>query len=74
MRAKQNYNLKIVIMKKIFLTLSVASLVAFTSCKKNVEAKINQENVTKAAERDAQSSDFPTLSFDKTEFPQPNNL
>ncbi|MDC1259106.1 DUF1573 domain-containing protein [Flavobacteriaceae bacterium] len=53
-------------MKKLILTLTVASLVVFTSCKKNVEEKINQENVTKAAERDAQTSDFPTLSFDKT--------
>lgn len=67
MGTEQNYNLKIVIMKKIFLTLFAACLVVFTSCKKNVEAKINQENVNKAAERDAQSSDFPTLSFDKTE-------
>ena len=54
-------------MKNLILTLSVVSLVAFTSCKKNVAEKINQENVTKAAERDAQSIVFPTLSFDKQE-------
>ena len=55
-------------MKKLILTLSVASLVVFTSCKEKVEEKINQENVTKAATRDAQSIVFPTLSFDKTEY------
>ena len=54
-------------MKKLILTLTVASLVVFTSCKENAAEKINQENVTKAAERDAQSIVFPTISFDKTE-------
>jgi len=54
-------------MKNLILTLTVASLVVFSSCKENVEGKINQENVTKAAARDAQSIVFPTLSFDKTE-------
>jgi hypothetical protein len=53
-------------MKKLILTLAVASFV-FTSCKENAAEKINQENVTKAAERDAQAIVFPTISFDKTE-------
>ena len=39
-------------MKKLILTLAVASFV-FTSCKENAAEKINQENVTKAAEREA---------------------
>ena len=54
-------------MKKLFLTLTVASLVVFTSCKENAAEKINQENVSKAAERDSQSIVFPNISFDKTE-------
>ena len=31
-------------MKKLFLTLTIASLVVFTSCKENAAEKINQEN------------------------------
>ena len=54
-------------MKKLFLTLTIASLVVFTSCKENAAEKINQENVTKAAERDSQAIVFPSISFDKTE-------
>ena len=54
-------------MKKLILSLTVASLVIFTSCKENAAEKIDQENVTKAAERDAQAIVFPTITFDKTE-------
>ena len=54
-------------MKKLFLTLTIASLVAFTSCKENAAEKINQENVDKATERDSQAIVFPSISFDKTE-------
>ena len=54
-------------MKKLFLTLTIASLVVFTSCKENATEKINQENVTKAAERDSKAIVFPSISFDKTE-------
>ena len=54
-------------MKNLFLTLSVIGLVFFTSCKENATKKINTENVTKAAERDAQAIVFPSISFDKTE-------
>ena len=32
-------------MKKLILTLTVASFVVFTSCKENAAEKINQENV-----------------------------
>ena len=53
-------------MKKLFLTLTVTTLL-FTSCKENAAEKINQDNVTKAAERDAQAIVFPTITFDKTE-------
>ena len=54
-------------MRNVFLTLTIASLVIFTSCKENAAEKINQENVTKAAERDSQAIVFPSVSFDKTE-------
>jgi hypothetical protein len=53
-------------MKKLFLLLSTIALVSFTSCKEKASEKINQENVEKAAERDAQAVVFPSLSFDKT--------
>ena len=54
-------------MKKLFLTLTIATLTVFSSCKENATEKINQENVTKAAERDSQAIVFPSISFDKTE-------
>lgn len=55
-------------MKKVILGLSALCMVAFTSCKEeSAVAKVNTENVTKAAERDAVVGDFPVISFDKTE-------
>ena len=53
-------------MKKLFLLLSTITLVSFTSCKEKASEKINQENVEKAAERDAQAIVFPSVTFDKT--------
>lgn len=53
-------------MKKLFLLLSTITLVSFTSCKEKASEKINQDNVEKAAERDAQAIVFPSLTFDKT--------
>ena len=52
-------------MKKLFLLFTSVALVSFTSCKENVTDKINQENVTKAAERDAQTIVYPSVAFDK---------
>lgn len=54
-------------MKKIFLGLSALCMVAFTSCKEDAASKVKAENVTQAAERDAVSGDFPSITFDKTE-------
>lgn len=55
-------------MKKVILGLSALCMVAFTSCKEeSAVAKVNTENVTKAAERDAVVGDFPVITFDKTE-------
>jgi uncharacterized membrane protein len=54
-------------MKKVILGLSALCMVAFTSCKENASSKVKAENVTQAAERDAVSGDFPSITFDKTE-------
>lgn len=54
-------------MKKIILGLSTLCFVAFTSCKENAAKKIEESNVTAAAERDATASKFPVIEFDKKE-------
>ncbi|MDX1272444.1 DUF1573 domain-containing protein [Bizionia paragorgiae] len=54
-------------MKKVVLALSAMCLIAFTSCKEDATKKIDENNVTAAAERDAQSSKYPVLTFDKSE-------
>jgi hypothetical protein len=41
-------------------------MLPLNSCKENATEKINQDNVEKAAERDAQTIVFPTINFDKT--------
>ncbi|WP_142785617.1 DUF1573 domain-containing protein [Changchengzhania lutea] len=52
-------------MKKLILALSALCLVAFTSCKEDASKKIDENNVAEAAERDASSSEFPIITFDK---------
>ncbi|MCX7547529.1 DUF1573 domain-containing protein [Xanthomarina sp. F1114] len=54
-------------MKKVLLGLSALCLIAFSSCKEDASKKINEENVAVAAERDANSSKFPVITFDKKE-------
>jgi hypothetical protein len=54
-------------MKKVLLGLSAFCLIAFTSCKEDASTKIDDTNVAEAAERDAKSTDFPVLTFDKSE-------
>lgn len=54
-------------MKKIILGLSTLCIVAFTSCKENAAKKIEESNVVAAAARDANSSKFPVIEFDKKE-------
>jgi len=54
-------------MKKVLVMLSAVCMVAFTSCKEDAAAKINSDNVAAAAERDAQASKYPVISFDKME-------
>ena len=54
-------------MKKVILGLSTLCLIAFTSCKENATKKIDDSNLAAAAKRDAVSSKFPKLEFDKKE-------
>lgn len=54
-------------MKKVILGLSALCMIAFTSCKEDATQKIDEKNVAEAAERDANSSKFPVLTFDKKE-------
>jgi len=56
------------IMKKLLLGLSALCLIAFTSCKEDATKKIKAQNVAEAAERDANSTKFPVLAFDKSEY------
>ncbi|MCM4168741.1 hypothetical protein KCTC52924_02433 [Arenibacter antarcticus] len=54
-------------MKRLFFTLSFASVLVFTSCKENASSKINVANVEVAAERDAAAKKVPVMEFDKVE-------
>ncbi|SFN72795.1 Protein of unknown function [Bizionia echini] len=54
-------------MKKVILGLSAICLIAFTSCKEDATKKIDENNVAEAADRDAQATNFPVLTFEKTE-------
>jgi len=53
--------------RKGFILLGAMSLVLFTSCKDDASKKVKSENVAQAAERDAQSKNFATMAFEKTE-------
>ena len=55
-------------MKKLILGFSTLCLIAFTSCKEDAAKKVNETNVAEAAVRDAESSKFPVLSFETSEF------
>ncbi len=55
-------------MKKSILLLAAVSLFAFSSCKDNAAAKVNEENVAAAADRDAQSGKFPKITFEEEQF------
>jgi hypothetical protein len=55
-------------MKKSIFILAAVALVAFTSCKENAADKVSEENVAAAAERDAESTKSPVMTFAETEF------
>jgi len=54
-------------MKKVLLGLGAFCLIAFTSCKEDASTKIDEKNVAEAAVRDASSTKFPVITFDKNE-------
>ncbi|WP_037349020.1 DUF1573 domain-containing protein [Sediminibacter sp. Hel_I_10] len=54
-------------MKKVVLGLSALCMLALTSCKEDATSKIDSDNVTAAAERDASSSEYPMISFEEKE-------
>jgi len=54
-------------MKKAIIVLSLASVVAFVSCKDKASNKINAANVEVAAERDVASKKLPVMTFEKSE-------
>lgn len=49
------------------LVVSALCFATFSSCKDNAVKKIEENNMTQAAVRDASASNFPVLQFDKTE-------
>ncbi|HLV92781.1 MAG TPA: DUF1573 domain-containing protein [Aequorivita sp.] len=53
-------------MKKSIFIVALMSVFAFTSCKDNAADKVNEDNVAKAAERDAASSKFPVITFEES--------
>ncbi|GAA3784540.1 DUF1573 domain-containing protein [Corallibacter vietnamensis] len=54
-------------MKKVILGLTALCMIALTSCKEDASKKIDDKNVAEAAQRDANASKFPVLSFEKSE-------
>ena len=54
-------------MKRILLTFSAFCLIAVMSCKEDPAKKVSETNVAAAAKRDAQSSKYPVIVFDKKE-------
>jgi len=55
-------------MRKLILGVAVMSALAFTSCKDSASDKVNEDNVTAAADRDAQQGTFPKIEFEESEF------
>jgi uncharacterized cupredoxin-like copper-binding protein len=55
-------------MKKGILMIAAIGAMVFTSCKDDASSKVKAENVETAAERDAQSTDYPVMTFEEEEF------
>jgi len=55
-------------MKNSILIIAILSVFAFTSCKDNAADKVNEENVTAAANRDATAGELPIMTFAESEF------
>ncbi|MGY8885768.1 MAG: DUF1573 domain-containing protein [Flavobacteriales bacterium] len=55
-------------MKKSIFILAVLSVFAFTSCKEKAADKVNEENVSAAADRDSKAGELPIMTFEETEW------
>lgn len=55
-------------MKKGILLIAAVGAMFFTSCKENASEKVKAENVEVAAERDAQATVYPEITFEESEF------
>ena len=54
-------------MKKLIFGFCLLNVMVFTSCRDNATSKIEEANVTAAAERDANALKFPVIEFNETE-------
>lgn len=55
-------------MRKSIILLATAVAFTLFSCKDNAVNKVEEENVAVAEQRDAESSTYPVISFDETQF------
>ncbi|MEJ2163831.1 MAG: DUF1573 domain-containing protein, partial [Robiginitalea sp.] len=55
-------------MRKATLILGVLAITAFVSCKEKASEKIEENNVTAAAERDLAAKSLPVIQFEEREF------
>jgi len=55
-------------MKRTMLMFAAAGAMLFTGCQENASDKVKAENVEASAERDAQVTVYPEITFEETEF------
>jgi len=55
-------------MKKTILMFAAVGAMLFTGCKDNASEKVKAENVEASAERDAQETQYPKITFEESEF------
>ncbi|MBT8294867.1 MAG: DUF1573 domain-containing protein [Gramella sp.] len=55
-------------MKKTILMFAAVGAMLFTGCKDNASEKVKAENVEASAERDAQETTYPEITFEESEF------
>jgi hypothetical protein len=55
-------------MRKATVILGVLALTAFVSCKEKATEKIDESNVTAAAQRDEAAKSLPVITFEEREF------
>jgi len=55
-------------MKKLILMVAAIATITLTSCNEKASAKINEANLTAAAERESVVGDFPEMTFAESEF------